>query len=449
LLALTAVAAAATTRAGDIPVTGLPIPELAAVDQVVLQVMELEDLAGCTVGIMKNHRIVYQRGFGWRNANASVAMPENATMRLASVSKAMVLQIINDLITDGSLDGDRPVFDVGQEGGGILQFNPWPSLQDERVGEITSRHLRDMRVYWESDYAWDSIEIYEAMGFDPEISPPPLGIEDMTRYALGREMLLDPGLTELPEDFDAPWDGYAYMNFNYNVLILVIEEITGMSFWSYVYQNLLTRSMWVPATDLFQAHPFYQTGLREPHYFSGQTWQNVYDAEWPDVPAPYGGYNVEAMVGSSFINMSAAPLLTFMDQHEARWTGNMPGSSAIVKDSEFDPEVDIVVLCNDTSADGIAAQKVAAAIDDVIDNGVAWPSNRIDGQWVDWLGADPQSGVGSYDVPYGSVDWALSHSTSGTKLQFHPGDHPFTGVMKKRLRLKAPIGTVRIGTPGP
>ena len=66
-------------------------------------------------------------------------MPENATIRLASVSKVLVVEAINRLVTEG-LDGDRPVFDVGQPGGGILQLQPWPSLQDPRMGQITVRH---------------------------------------------------------------------------------------------------------------------------------------------------------------------------------------------------------------------------------------------------------------------------------------------------------------------
>ena len=43
----------------------------------------------------------------------------------------------------------------------------------------------------------------------------------------------------------------------------------------------------------------------------------------------------------------------------------------------------------------------------------------------------------------------LSKITGGTKLLFHSGDHPFTGVMNKKLRLDAPIGTAKIGAGGP
>jgi N-acyl-D-amino-acid deacylase len=437
--------------AGDIPVTGLPVPELADFDNAVLQVMSDTDLMGCTVGVMKGGRVVYQRGFGWRDENATVAMPENATMRLASVSKVLVNEAINRLITEG-LDGDRPVFDIGQPGGGILPLAPWPSLQDPRMGEITVRHLRDMRGNFEKDYSWDSISIYEAMELDPgDGTPPPTSLENITRFALGQTLALDPGLgpNNWPDDFEPPYGNFPYSNFGYNVLVLVIEAETGMSFTSYLRRHLLTPGMWVPATDFFAAKPFTTTGLREPHYFSDASWENVYDATWPLVPAPYGGFNVEAMYGSSFMAASAAPMLAFAEAYPARWIGNMAGSSARIMDSAIDPGVRIAVLCNDTSASGNVGDTVAQAVDAVIGNGVVWPVKGIDGQWVKREALMPMAGEGSYELPYGSLAWALSNTAPGTKLQFRPGDYPFTGVMKQKLLLKAPVGKATLGANAP
>jgi CubicO group peptidase (beta-lactamase class C family) len=426
----------ASALAADIPVTGLPVPSLSGIDDVVVQTMEDEGILGCTVGVMKDGRIIYQRGFGWRDENQTVAMPENATLRTASVSKVFVKEAIK-LLYAGGLDEDTKVFDLGQEGGGILDLEAWPSCQDARMMDITVQHLVDMKAGWAADYSWDSIDVYEAMELGDEGVPPPTSLEDITRFALGQELVTDPG------------DNYVYSNFSYNVLVLVIEELTGQSFLSYLRQNMVTRNQWVPATDFFVAQPFAATGLREPHYFSTATWKNVYDASWPDVPAPYGGFNVGAMIGSTFITCSTAPLLTYCANFEQRWIGNMAGSSSRILDSVHVPEVHIAVICNDTSNSGNAGDIVALAIDDVIGNGLVWPTRRIDGQWIDRSAALPMSGVGAYDVPYGSVDWAMSNVTGGTKLLFHSGDHPFTGAMKKKLRLDAPLGTAKIGAAGP
>jgi CubicO group peptidase (beta-lactamase class C family) len=443
----------AAVLAAEIPIRGLPVDELTDFDDAVLEVMVEDELLGCTVGVMKDGCVVYQRGFGWRNQNANQSMPENATMRLASVSKVLVAEAINRLI-GGGLNENRHVFDLGQSGGGILDLDPWPFLQDDRMGDITVAHLRDMRVNWAADYSWDNIEIYEAMGLDPDDDyPPPPSLEDITRYALGTTMLLDPGVAKSgwPNGFDPPFGGsdYPYANLNYNILILVIEAETGQSFYSYLRQNILTANMWVPSTDLFPGKSFLvDAGPREPYYRSDASWPNVYDPSWPNVPAPYGGFNAEAMLGSSFVVASVAPMLTFSDLYPTRWIGNMAGSSARILTSTNDPDVHIAVLCNDTSPSGFAADKIAQAIDGVIGNGVTWPTTCVDGQWVDWLAAIPLMGEGSFDFPYGSVPLALTNVTGGTKLQFRPGSHPFAGVINKKLLLKAPLGAAEIGTNG-
>ena len=452
LLALLFAVGAPAAMAVDIPVTGLPVPELAGIDNAVVQVMDGNGIAGCTVGVMKAGRVIYQRGFGWRDQGTTQPMPENATMRLASVSKVFVKEAILKLIDDELLEENTKVFHLAGEEGGILDLDPWPVCQDPRVGDITVKQLMDMRVYWAEDYVWNSIEIYEAMGLGGNQGyPPPVSLEDMTRYALGQTMLLDPGtsINAWPDDFVAPYDGYPYSNFGYNVLVLVIEAVTGQDFYSYLRQHLMTRNMWIPTTDFFPAQPFNTQGLREPHYFSGLSWPNLYDPNWPTVPAPYGGYNVEAMYGSSFLNSSIAPLLTYTENYGTRWIGNMPGSSAYIRDSASNNDVRIAVICNDTMSGDEAAEVIGLAVDNVIGNGVLWPTKRIDGQWIDWLEPTPSAGDGSYDVPFGSLGWALTNSTWGTKLQFRPGDHPFTGVLNKKLRLKAPLGAAKIGKNGP
>lgn len=420
----------------DIPVTGLPVPSLSGIDDAVVQTMEAQDIIGCTVGVMKDGRIVYQRGFGWRDENQTVPMPENATLRTASVSKVFVVEALKQLYA-GGLDQNTKVFDLGQEGGGILELEPWPFCQDDRMMDITVKHLVEMTAGWAADYSWDSIDIYEAMELGEDGVPPPTSLEDITRFALGRELATDPGANSV------------YSNFSYNVLVLVIEKLTGQSFLSYVRQNMVTRNQWVPSTDFFVAHPFFPTGLREPHYFSTATWPNVYDSDWPEVPAPYGGFNVQAMIGSTFITCSTAPLLTYCENFAQRWIGNMAGSSSRILDSAHVPDVHIAVICNDTSNSGNAGDIVALAIDDVIGEGLVWPTRRIDGQWIDGSAGLPMSGVGCYDVPYGSVEWALTKVTGGTKLLFHSGAHPFTGVMNKKLRLDAPLGSAKIGAGGP
>ncbi|WP_193210710.1 serine hydrolase domain-containing protein [Luteolibacter marinus] len=431
--------------AGDLPVTGHPVPELAAVDNVVLQLMDNYSLNGCTVGIAKEGRVIYQRGFGWMDANATVPMPENATMRMASVSKVFVIEAIKKLKAEG-LDDNTPVFDLGQEGGGILDFDPWPSLQDERMKQITVKHLMEMKAGWATDHVWETQQIYQAMGLDgDEGHPPPVTVEEMVQYALGRNLATDPGAG------DAQGNA-VYSNFSFNVLVLVIEELTGQNFYTYLRQNLLGQSRWIPVTDFYLGQPFSTVGLREPHYFSAVDSPNLYDPDFEDVSMPYGGMNVEAMYGSSFVVASAATMLAYMADYNQRWIGDMEGSSSTIIDSSTVPGVDIVVICNErllNSPGNWIGDMIGQAVDAQLGGVGIWPTLAIDGQWVGWDAVDPTSGIGSYDTAYGSLDKAMNHVTGGTRLKFHPGEQPYVGTLNKKLRLDAPFGPAKIGVAGP
>jgi len=75
---------AAVTCAAQIPVRGVPVPELSWLDSEMTQLMEDNDISGGLLGIMRNGVIIYQRGFGWHDEARTIGMPENALVRVAS-----------------------------------------------------------------------------------------------------------------------------------------------------------------------------------------------------------------------------------------------------------------------------------------------------------------------------------------------------------------------------
>lgn len=435
LVMLMVLGSTSVARSDDIPAWGAPIPELSEIDDEAIDIMTENDLTGLAVGVMKEGCVVYQRAFGWRDGG-TIAMPENATMRLASVSKPLTKRAILLLEAGGALSQNDKVFDVGQAGGGILDLDPFlegGAELDDRVGDITVKHLLDHKAGWAADYSWWEIAIANAM----DVNSPP-GLVDTIRYAIGQELATDPGVNN------------NYSNFGYNVLVAVIEEVSGLSFTSYLRQHVLTKAMWVPSTNLFGAQPFSKTGLREPDYIAEPGWDavtNVFDPDGPSVTWPYGGFDANATHGSSTLAASVAPMLTFIHEYYPNggfgFIGSMPGSNSIVRARSDD--IGIVVLLNERIGAGApyhAAEELADRIDVIIDGGVAWPTQCIDGQWVDDSGL---LGIGSYDTPFHTLTWALGNITSGTKLLFHPGDYNWTGVLSSKLRLDAPFGSAIIG----
>ncbi len=430
--ALLALALGLSTNVASIPIRGMPVPELSDIDDEVIAVMTAENIEGCTVGVMHEGCLVYLRGFGYRNELGD-PMPENATMRVASISKCFIKRAIDQLVEDGALALGEHAFDLGQPGGGVLALAPFGGISDVRVCDITVQHLLDHTAAWADEYTFREIEIADAMGID---SPP--GLENTIRYALGKDLIDDPGAED------------RYSNFGYNVLGRIVEERGGMPYFEYLRSRVLTKGMWVPSTEFFIAEPFWETGLREPHYFidpAESLVRNVYNSDGARVEWPYGGFDTFAAVGSTSIVASAAPLLTFLHEHYAAtghgFIGWMGGSSGYLRGNATD--VGIVVLMNDRKLDGgttgYASAEIGGRIWDILDT-VIWPTTCIDGLWVsDVIGL----GVGSYDDPFGGMLWTLVNVTEGTKLLFHPGSHDWSGDLDRKLILDAPLGPVVIG----
>jgi CubicO group peptidase (beta-lactamase class C family) len=210
------------------------------------------------------------------------------------------------------------------------------------VADITVNHLLQHRAGWAADYSWSSIAIAAAIeGVD---SPP--GLTMTTRWAMAQDLAETPG------------DVYDYSNFGYNVLTLIIEELTGQSFIGYLESKIMTPNEWVPSTEIYGGLPFYsQRGPREPEYIAEGSWTsvpNVFDPDGPNVPWTYGGFDIQSTYGSSGLVMSTVPLLAFLHKYcpDRNWTpgGSMPGTSSIIRAREDD--IGIVVLTNERGSPG-------------------------------------------------------------------------------------------------
>ena len=130
---------------------------------------------------------------------------------------------------------DDRVFDLGQAGGGLLALDPFPRLGDSRLSEITVLHLLQHQGGWDREVAPDwvfrEIEIAQGMSL-----PSPPGRENTVRHVLGQPLQFDPGSRR------------AYSNVGYLVLGLVIEEVSGQEYMTYVEENIFA-PLGVPAGD--------------------------------------------------------------------------------------------------------------------------------------------------------------------------------------------------------
>ena len=258
--------------------SGEAVPELAALDAVMLRCLAEHGVPGAALAVAKDGRQVYARGFGWADLQALTPVTPEARFRLASVSKPITAVAVLRLAQEGGLSLDERAFER-------LPLEPHlaPGARpDPRWQQITIRQLLTHTAGWDRDCSGDpmfmSVAIARALGV-----PAPAEPEHIIRWMAAQ-----------PLDFD-PGQGYAYSNFGYCVLGRIIERVTGQPYGEYVQQTLLgglgLSSLALGGTHFVGRLPgevaYYPSTDFAPSVFAANLGQRV--------PESYGGWYLEAM----------------------------------------------------------------------------------------------------------------------------------------------------------
>jgi CubicO group peptidase (beta-lactamase class C family) len=272
------------------PLSGTAVPGMASVDSVITELMTRWDIPGGAVGIVRDGRLVYARGFGYSDvASETVTRPDDM-FRLASVSKPVTAVAILRLVEEGRLSLDEPAFAL------LPDLTPLPGATvDPRLASVTVRHLLEHSGGWDRALSFDPMfrptEIAAATG-----TPAPASAEAIVRYMLGQPLDFDPGTR------------YAYSNFGYAVLGRIIERITGASYEGFVQEAVLAPAgvtrMRLGRSLLADRAP------GEVRYYDPATVSAVFPGAGA-VPLPYGGFNIEAMDAHGGWIASTVDLLRF------------------------------------------------------------------------------------------------------------------------------------------
>ncbi len=260
------------------------------------------DIGAAAMGVMKDGEIVYDGAVGFMDGDRQGPIAPDVMMRIASVSKPVTAAAIRALAAARRLDfGDR-AFDLGQEGGGILDIEPFPWQGDSRLADITVIHLLRHQGGWDreetEDFVFRELRIAEAMSI-----PSPPGRVNTVRYVLGQPLQFAPGARS------------AYSNVGYLVLGLIIEEVSGQDYMTYVRESVFA-PLGVPPEDVIRGRTFPEDRSgREPWYAAAGTAVNVFDPTGPRVRWPDGGWDHEAKVAEGGLVLTTRALLRFADSH--------------------------------------------------------------------------------------------------------------------------------------
>lgn len=266
------------------------------------------NIRGMSVAVMRNDSLLYAKGFGWRDEVKREPMEAGTIGRIASASKLVTAAAVMKLIEDGKLSFDTKVFGDS----GILNNKDFTAaVKDKRVFDITVDNLlRHAGGFTRAagDPMFNTAEIIKAKNLSKNPDN-----NELVKIVLDRRLGFTPGV------------GHRYSNFGYMLLSLVIERVTGQSYWDYVNKNILEPAgcyQFRPATNYLADRL-----ENETHYYApDDELVEEFTGSGRMVTRCYGGADFNALMGAGGWLTSAADLARFVASIDG-----LPGVKDILK----------------------------------------------------------------------------------------------------------------------
>ena len=265
-------------------------PATRKMDSEIERFMARWNLKGMSLAVTRNDSLLYARGYGWADKESNREMEATSIMRIASASKLVTAVAIMKLMEDGRLSLDSKVF--GPDG--ILNDTAFTnSVKDKRIFDITIDHLLRHKGGFSRAFGDPMFRTYDIMKMQKLKTPP--NNEDLTKIILSRRLQFTPGA------------GRRYSNFGYMILSLVIEKLSGQSYWQWVTDSVLHPAgvfNMRPANNYYgERHP------REVRYYAPDNeLVDEFNGSGRKVDRVYGGSNVNGLLGAGGWTASAADL---------------------------------------------------------------------------------------------------------------------------------------------
>lgn len=453
-----------------VPITGMPVPDLAVFDQVMSDFMDDNGIEAGLLGIMKDGVIVYQRGFGWKDSGHNELLRHDALMRIASCTKPFTAAATQKLIAGNSLALNDFAFDLGQTSGGILKdddYDPFPTWPDLRLADITVEHLLTHQGGWDrhritgdqGDHTYKEVQIASEFNDAGEVTSNPPGRVKTVRWIMGQ-----------PLDF-APGTQRVYSNVGFLVLGLIVEQVSHYNdnLVPYVRNNVLGTLDWVPTTELVKGRTHTEDrDPREPWYDCDVMAQDVWHP-YEQVIESEGGWDHEARIGQGGMVSSTTIMLHLAENYYISDRGNSDPTYGLptggVRDDRWhdgnlgcgthslmvqrSDGINFAVIFNkkgdDVNSGNEYSREIKALIEGTINvGGFTWPTQGGDGQWADF--SEAAAGEGSFEEPWNNLSLSLSDIADEGTLNIKSGTTNWTGTINKKVRIRAPFGgVVRIG----
>ena len=361
------------------PAIGIPVPELAVFDTVMQDLMEANNITGGELAVMRNGTVVFQRSYGWQDEALTHPLAPDALMRIASCTKPFTAAAVRKLISQGQLSLTNHIFSLGVAGAGILPYEPF-GTPDSRLRDITVKHCLQHTGGWDDAITEELVFKEARIAAEMGVTSPP-GRTNVVRWIMGQPLQFDPGTAT------------NYSNTGYLLLGLVIEQVSGKDYLTFLRENV-TRPIGIPDSELELARTFAEDGNpREPYYNDPELGTNLFYPTFSNdqlVEKPYGTFDMEARDSNGRIITTSRALLTYLQNfivygpniwlswaQGANWahSGSLPGSESIAYQRK--DGINIAVIFNKRNTTASYAVTVKDTLKTIIDAGQisSWPTN--------------------------------------------------------------------------
>ena len=290
--------AASLAAAAQAPVTGQSVPSLSGLDAIMQRVMADSSIPGGALAVSVDGRLIYARGFGYARLDTHEPVQPDTRFRVASNSKAFTATAILKLIEAGKLTLATKPFATT-----LADLMPAKDF-DPRLLDITVQNLLEHKGGWDDTEPGtpDPSFAYAETAAKAFNATPPATPELLVRYVLTKKLQHDPGTT------------YAYSNFGYITLGVLISRITGMTYVDYVQKNILDPAglsrVRHGGTLLSQRLPGEAAYYPAPN---AELVPSIMQPGHPMVTAPYGLFSLEIHAANGGWVSSAIDLVRFAD----------------------------------------------------------------------------------------------------------------------------------------
>ncbi len=330
---------------------------LKKLDSIAEDFMRSNVVRAMQISISKNGHNYYNKAF---NLSESIYRKANTNTRflLASCSKMFVCACIERLFDSGSLQRNDKVYAI---------LSGFSSPIDRRSDDITIQQLIDMQ----SGYRRMDDCTYNMRTIGQNLSPQ----RTVSKLDLANFMYKSVSLNYTPGRIPMGVDGYC--NYNYVLLSMVVEKLTGQDYFTYLYNtilkpdNIFDAKPWVTNKTPRDADEIFQ----EDQYLH-ESAINVNNKDL--VPDIYGGDGMvkEVAIGSCSIASTAFAMTQFIRLHAVvgnglrqvnERTGSTPGATAYAQSRADDIDWAITINTREFK-NGTALSSLKTSINAVLDS---------------------------------------------------------------------------------